>query len=42
MNDLYFKYYNSYPKNDFVDLGYGIYINYKYMREYNIENYVKF
>lgn len=42
MNDLYFKYYNKYPKNECADSGYGIYINYKYMRNNNIGNYVKF
>ena len=42
MNDLYFKYYNSYPRNECADSGYGIYINYKYMREHDINNYVKF
>ena len=42
MNDLYFKYYNKYPKNECADSGYGIYVNYKYMREHNIGNYVKF
>ena len=42
MNDLYFKYYMEYPKNECADSGYGIYINYKYMREHNIGNYVKF
>lgn len=42
MNDLYFKYYQTYPKNECDDSGYGIYINYKYMREHKIGNYVKF
>ncbi len=42
MNDLYFKYYNEYPKKECADSEYGIYINYKYMREHNIGNYVKF
>lgn len=42
MNDLYFKYYNNYPINECADSGYGIYINYKYMSEKNIGNYVKF
>lgn len=42
MNDLYFKYYQKYPKNECDDSGYGIYINYKYMREHDIGNYVKF
>lgn len=42
MNDLYFKYYQEYPKNECDDSGYGIYVNYKYMREHNIGNYVKF
>ena len=42
MNDLYFKYYKEYPQNECADSGYGIYINYKYMREHGINNYVKF
>lgn len=42
MNDLYYRYYNTYPKNECADAGYGIYINYKYMRKHNIGNYVKF
>ena len=42
MNNLYFKYYNKYPKNECADSRYGIYINYKYMRRHNIGNYVKF
>ncbi len=42
MNDLYFKYYNEYPKNECADSGYGIYVNYKYMRKHKIGNYVKF
>lgn len=42
MNELYFKYYKEYPTNECADSGYGIYINYKYMREHNIGNFVKF
>lgn len=42
MNDLYFKYYKNYPKNECADSGYGIYINYQYIREHKIGNYVKF
>ena len=42
MNNLYFKYYQKYPKNICADSGYGIYINYKYLREHHIGNYVKF
>ena len=42
MNDLYFKYYQSYPKNECDDAGYGNYNNYKYMQEHNIKSYVKF
>lgn len=42
MNDLFYKYYNHYPKNECADSGYGIYDNYKYMREHNINSYVKF
>ena len=41
MNDLYFKYYNKYPVNECADSGYGMYENYKYMKEHNIKNYVK-
>ncbi len=41
MNDLYYKYYKEYPKNECADSGYGMYDNYKYMKEHNIENYVK-
>ena len=40
-NDLYYKYYNEYPKNECADSGYGIYDNYKYMKKHNIGNYVK-
>ncbi len=42
MNNLYKKYYNSYPTNECDDAGYGNYKNYKYMREHNIGNYIKF
>ena len=42
MNNLYSKYYHEYPVNECDDSGYGIYDNYKYMRENNIGNYVKF
>lgn len=42
MNDLYFKYYNEYPKNECDDAGYGNYNNYKYMKKHKINNYVKF
>lgn len=42
MNELYFKYYGIYPKNECDDSGYGIYENYKYMEKHNIGNYVKF
>ena len=41
MNDLYYKYYKEYPKNECADSGYGMYENYKYMKEHNIKNYVK-
>ena len=40
--DNYYKYYGSYPKNAVGDSGYGIYTNYKYLREHNIGNYLKF
>lgn len=42
MLDLYYKYYNKYPVNFCADSGYGIYINYKYLRDKGIGNYVKF
>ena len=42
MNDLFYKYYAYYPKNECPDAGYGIYDNYKYMRKHNINSYVKF
>lgn len=42
MNDLYHKYYGKYPLNECADAGYGIYKNYKYMYEHDINNYVKF
>ena len=42
MNNLYFKYYRKNPKNICADSGYGIYTNYKYLREHHIGNYVKF
>ncbi len=41
MNNLYYKYYNKYPINECADSGYGMYDNYKYMKEHNIKNYVK-
>ena len=40
--DNYYKYYGTYPKNAVGDSGYGIYTNYKYLREHNIGNYLKF
>ena len=42
MNDLYYKYYGKYPKNECDDAGYGNYENCKYMKEHHIKNYVKF
>ena len=42
MNDLFYKYYSYYSKNECADFGYGIYDKYKYMREHNINSYVKF
>ena len=42
MNDLYYQYYQEYPKNECADAGYGIYKKYKYMNEHHINNYVKF
>ena len=41
MNDLYYRYYNEYPKNECADSGYGMYDNYKYMKDKGIKNYVK-
>ena len=40
--DNYYKYYGTYPINAVGDSGYGIYANYKYLREHNIGNYLKF
>lgn len=42
MNNRYFKYYQKYPRNICADSGYGIYVNYKYLRDHHIGNYVKF
>lgn len=42
INDLYFKYYGEYPNNECDDAGYGNYKNYKYIKEHNINNYIKF
>lgn len=42
INNLYFKYYDKYPKNICADSGYGIYVNYQYMNNNDIGNYVKF
>ncbi len=40
--DKYYEYYHSYPINAVGDSGYGIYTNYKYLREHGIGNYLKF
>lgn len=42
MNELYKQYYGNYPINECDDAGYGNYKNYKYLKEHNIGNYVKF
>lgn len=42
INNLYKKYYNEYPENICADSGYGIQINYEFMKENHIGNYVKF
>lgn len=42
MLDSYHQYYKEYPINICADSGYGIYVNYKYIRENKIGNYVKF
>ena len=42
MLDLYYEYYKKYPKNICADSGYGIYVNYKYIRKHGIGNYIKF
>lgn len=42
MLDLYYNYYQEYPENICADSGYGIFVNYKYIREHDIGNYVKF
>lgn len=38
----YHKYYNCYPKNIAGDSGYGIYENYKLLKQNNIGNYLKY
>ena len=40
--DNYYKYYGEYPVNLCADSGYGIYLNYLYIKKNNIGNYVKF
>jgi len=40
--DKYYEYYYSYPINAVGDSGYGIYTNYKYLKEHGIGNYLKF
>ena len=42
MNNKFKNYYGFYPKNECADAGYGIYINYKYIKQHNIGNYVKY
>ena len=42
MNNLFFRHYGFYPKNECADSGYGIYTNYLYIKKNNIGNYVKF
>ena len=42
MNNKFKNYYGFYPKNECADAGYGIYINYKYIKEHGIGNYVKY
>ena len=42
MNDRFKMYYGFYPKNECADAGYGIYVNYQYLMEHNIGNYVKY
>ena len=38
----YYSYYNAYPDKLSADSGYGIYNNYLFLKEHNINNYVKF
>ena len=38
----YYEYYGEYPKNLVGDSGYGIHVNYKFLREKQIGNYLKF
>lgn len=38
----FYENYNCYPKNVSADAGYGIKINYVFLKEHNIENYVKY
>ena len=40
--NLYNQYYGFYPKNLCGDSGYGIYINYLFLKENRIGNYIKF
>lgn len=40
--DNYYKYYQSYPPNAVGDSGYGIYVNYDYLRAHHIGNYLKY
>lgn len=42
MNDRFKQYYGFYPRNECADAGYRIYTNYKYIKKYNIGNYVKY
>lgn len=38
---IFYENYNTFPKNVCADAGYGILKNYKFLKENNIENYVK-
>ena len=42
MNDKFKKYYGFYPKNECADAGYGIFMNYQYIKNHKIGNYVKY
>lgn len=42
MANNYKKYYGFYPENLCADAGYGIYENYKFLKQHEIMNYVKF
>lgn len=40
--DAHFNFYSEYPKRLCADAGYGSLINYRYLEEHNIKNFVKY